>query len=287
MSFAAEHTSFDYLLTSDGMNINSMQSPFFDDSSDFECQPTPSDEGSTDQNGTISSNSSEAQSKGNILPISKKRKRRRIYRGLTGFPTVARTDYRRLYPTMWVNVVNQNDSSIFRSLLEYSTIKNCVHQNDFHTSVAKIFPLFTRCSSRDLIVLHCAYKSVMAPDTMCRLNGCYIRRTKDVDGCQIIMNISYHGTILYDIDIPDPRIAEIKEMNAEPRVLVSLFNKLELSKYKVPVAQPIDMEVTGELTISMDCNHSVTGFYYKNKCWTAIPTAGNSMNQLPRNQVFL
>lgn len=206
-----------------------------------------------------------------VLANKKKRKRKHVYRGLNAFPTITRTDYRRNYPIMWMNVINYNDAAIFRSLLEYSSVKNCIHYNEFNSSVSTLFPLLTHCSSRDLIVLHCAYKSHMMPDVSCRMNGCYIRRSKSFEGTQIIMDVTYRGTLLYEIKIPDPRIEELKAMEPDPKLLVARFSKVELPKYKVPIANPVHLEISGVLTITMDNNHSVTGFYSKNRSWISTP----------------
>eukprot|EP01039_Chlorochromonas_danica_P005371 gene5370-5909_t len=198
----------------------------------------------------------------------KKKKRRYIYRGPFAFPQIFRTDLRRNYPIMWLNVVNQNDAKVFRDFLNLTCAKSCSHTNVFNRPVSGVMPLVTKISSRDQTTLHLAYRSAVSPDSMCEMIAPFqIRRSRDRPGTQLIMRIRHSGTVLYELSIPE--LQQIPRDETAIAYLPSIdAKKLNKHRSPAPLERQFSMVLDGIFFVNFDDNLHVSDFHYVNTHWS-------------------
>lgn len=109
------------------------------------------------------------------------------------FPRIPKTDFRRQYPTLFVNISNSHDFDAFRSFLRSTSIPNCHMVQYSKQQVAhELFDI------EAMIKLFIERMSI-SPDTCIILQSAQIKQHLDRGGSEVMFQVQVKSTTVRDV----------------------------------------------------------------------------------------
>lgn len=193
--------------------------------------------------------------------MTQKQRRHWYYRQANPFRKIPKSDLRRQFSQMWLNVWNWQSPLEYRGFLHHFYSKHVVAQFEYEPGVEamviKHFPYSIGVSSVDHSIQNFAYISSIFVDAVAQMHSCTIKRCKNTPGTQVFMQVSLGGTLFYDLHPPNGA------MPIDPK---------ELHQYRVPAARPMRIDSLGVLVFDIDeFSHYITKAVYRGCSFQATP----------------
>lgn len=180
---------------------------------------------------------------------SSKRKRKRKYYLVNDFPVLFKNDLRRRYPTMFMNVLNQNDTQLLRQFYDSFASIHCRHVSSVPMVVDSLLPGLPTPTSSTTIATFADLRTVTIPDGTVQLEACQIKRWKGQEGCHIDMRVIMKGTKLFEVPMEE-LVSQICQKNDNTI-------KSEMIKRKSLMNMPIEIRAEGLLALKLDHEHRI------------------------------
>lgn len=202
--------------------------------------------------------------------LRKKMRRRMYYRRAKPFPKIFKSDIRRTFSQMWVNVWNWQSPLDYSTFLHHFFSKNVIARFEYEPGVAeamiKHFPFATEANSTHKSAQNFAYMSSVTVDAATTMQACQIKRSSDAKCTQIFMKITATGTIMYDLNLPKQLQDNGEEGFNMP------IDPQEIRKYRVAAGQAVQVDGTGMLIFDIDeYTHYITQAVYRGFTFNATP----------------
>ena len=179
-----------------------------------------------------------------------RRKRKRKYYLVNDFPVVFKNDLRRRYPTMFMNVLNQNDSQLLRQFYNSFASINCRHVSYMPTIADSLLPGLPTPTSNNTVATFADLRTVTIPDGTVQLEACQIKRWKGQEGCHINMKVIMKGTKVYEVPLED--LVATRIFNND-----DILMKSEMVKKRTLMNMPIEIYAEGLLVLKLDDEHRI------------------------------
>lgn len=202
--------------------------------------------------------------------LRKKLRRRMYHRRSKPFPKIFKSDIRRTFSQMWVNVWNWQNPFDYNNFLHhffsYDVIARFEYEPGTAEKMIKYFPFATEANSTYKSVQNFAYASSIMDDAATVMHGCQIKRSSKAKCTQVLMYVSACRTITYDLNLP-----KLILDNGEEGFNMPIDSK-EIRQYRVPAKQVMKAEASGVLVFDIDeCTHYITQAVYRGTSFNATP----------------
>eukprot|EP01039_Chlorochromonas_danica_P003107 gene3107-3403_t len=118
----------------------------------------------------------------------------RAWRRLTMFPRIPKNDFRRNYPTLFVNISNSHDFHAFGSFLRSTSIPNC-HMLHYNKQQGLVYELFDIEAMINMFI----ERMSISPDTCIVLKNAQIKQHLDRGGSEVMFQIQVMATTVRDV----------------------------------------------------------------------------------------
>ena len=227
------------------------------------------------------SSSSDSEEKQPLTVIRKKRNtktRRPAYRPeyMPGL-RILKTDIRRRYGEMYVNVTNSQDPKLVQEFFFKFCLPSCYYDEKFGEECKFgefVRSVFSRGHESRLmrkaglaeIVQGCIASRSIFPDGCLRLLNFEVRVTRGVSGSQLVAKVMFKGTLLYDV-IRTPRKLELADSDGHqyplpsPIIEISGPNHSSENVYLALKKEPVQVKVFYKLVMQLDDSNHICSFH--------------------------
>jgi hypothetical protein len=185
---------------------------------------------------------------------------------------VLKTDIRRKFGEMYVNVTNSHDPGLIQQFYGHFCRPDCSSGSRFQRGCQFgdfLAPIFDPIDRTGIPVLFNGHLAVMTffPDSVSRLKKFEVRVTRGVPGSKLIATIFLQGSMLYywkaipsspqDLEKPDESVQQ------QPKNFLEFMNPVDPNEkiYFGLRQQPIPVSVTFDLIMNLDDSHRIKSFF--------------------------
>eukprot|EP00981_Chlorochromonas_danica_P011577 scaffold4103_cov248-Ochromonas_danica.AAC.14 len=195
----------------------------------------------------------------NLNPPPRRRRLRR--RCANPFPRILKRDIRRLFPSMYINVINSRECETINDFLSTFCVKSCkiidgCNYAYFCDSLANLFGPITIHGLASFMSLM-GLKMSSLPDGVVQLEDSYIQHQLHTPGSKVLMKVRVQGTLIRQA------LLNLRDENNNMLVVPRLIYQILEVAGRLPSCFAESAQVSGEVlsNISLDIHVTVVFFF--------------------------